>query len=207
MSLTLFAVLFWTISFTPGPNMLLAMSFAMSAGWQKTMPLIFGAVFGLLCVACVCGVGVGAIFAANELVFKAFMCACACYLGFLAFKIWQNAQNVELRTQKTSAKLGKLFIYGLTSCLSNAKAWAAFVALLPPFLDRINPLNARFGVILCLIAMIEFANMCLYMFGGLVLRRVLAQKAALLQRVSAILIAFVAVMMVVSVVLPSAKTL
>ena len=200
MSLTLFALLFWTISFTPGPNMLLAMSFAMSAGWQKTLPLIFGAVCGLVCVACVCGVGVGAIFAANELVFRIFMCACACYLGFLAFNIWKNAQNVELRTQKTSGKLGKLFIYGLTSCLSNPKSWAAFVALLPPFLDRTDPLNSRFAVIIALVAVIEFLDMCLYMFGGLVLRKVLAQRAALLQRVSAVLIAFVAVMMIISVI-------
>ena len=200
MSLTLFALLFWAISFTPGPNMLLAMSFAMSAGWQKTMPLIFGAVLALVGVAFVCGVGVGAILATNELVFRIFMCACACYLGFLAFNMWRNAQNVEFRTQKTSAKLGKLFVYGLTSSISNPKAWAAFVALLPPFLDRAEPINSRFAFILCLVALIEFANMCLYMFGGLVLRRVLSTKAALLQRLSAILIALVAVMIVVSVV-------
>ncbi len=200
MSLTLFALLFWAISFTPGPNMLLVLGFAASAGWQRTMPLIFGAVLALVGVAFVCGVGVGAILATNERVFGVFMCACACYLGFLAFNMWHNAQNVDFRAQKNGAKLGRLFVYGVTSCLSNAKAWAAFVALLPPFLDRAEPLNSRFALILCLIALIEFANMCLYMFGGLVLRRVLATKAALLQRLSAVLIAIVAVMMVVSVV-------
>lgn len=200
MSLWLFALLFWTISFTPGPNMLLAMSFGLSAGWRKTLPLIFGAVCALACVAFVCGVGVGAVFAANELIFRAFMCACAVYLGYLAFKMWQNAKNVEFKAQKTSAKLGTLFLYGVTSCLSNPKSWAAFVALLPPFLDRANPLNAKFALIIVLVVAIEFANMCLYMLGGLMLRKVLAERTALLGRFSALLIAFVAVMMLISVV-------
>ena len=135
--------------------MLLAMSFAASAGWQKTLPLIFGAALGQVCVACVCGVGVGAILATNELVFRIFMCACACYLGFLAFNMWRNAQNVDFRAQKSGAKLGRLFVYGVTSCLSNPKAWAAFVALLPPFLDRTDPLNSRFAIIIALVAVIE----------------------------------------------------
>lgn len=200
MSLWLFALLFWTISFTPGPNMLLAMSFGLSASWRKTLPLIFGAVCGLACVAFVCGVGVGAIFATNELIFHAFMCACAAYLGYLAFKMWQNAKNVEFKAQKTSAKLGALFIYGFTSCLSNPKSWAAFVALLPPFLDRANPLNAKFALIIGLVVAIEFANMCLYMLGGLMLRKVLAERTALLGHFSALLIAFVAVMMLISVI-------
>lgn len=195
MSLWLFAMLFWTISFTPGPNMLLAMSFGLSAGWRKTLPLIFGAVCALACVAFVCGVGVGAIFAANELIFRAFMCACAMYLGYLAFKMWQNAKNVEFKAQKTSAKLGALFLYGVTSCLSNPKSWAAFVALLPPFLDKTDPLNLKFALIIALIVAIEFVNMCLYMLGGLMLRKFLAERSALLQRFSATLIAFVAVMM------------
>lgn len=199
MNLVLFVVLFWTISITPGPNMLLVMSFGMSAGWRKTLPLIFGAVSGLLCVALVCGVGIGAVFSANEAIFRAFMCACALYLGYLAIKMWKNAKNIEFRAQKSSAKLGALFLYGFTSCLCNPKAWASFVALLPPFLDRTDPLNAKFAFLIALIALIEFSNMILYMLGGVLLRKVLATRTALLQRFSATLIAFVAVMMLVSV--------
>ena len=102
--------------------------------------------------------------------------------------------------QKTAAKLGALFVYGFTSCLSNPKSWAAFVALLPPFLDRADPLNFKFALIIALVVGIEFANMCLYMLGGVLLRKFLAERTALLQRFSAVLIAFVAVMMLVSVV-------
>lgn len=138
-------------------------------------------------------------FAANEFIFRAFMCACAAYLVFLAIKMWQNARNTEFRAQKTNAKLGALFVYGFTSCLSNPKSWAAFVALLPPFLDKATPLNAKFALIVALVIVIEFANMCLYMLGGLMLRKVLATRAALFQRFSATLIVLVALMMVVSV--------
>lgn len=194
MNLALFVVLFWTISITPGPNMLLVMSFGMSAGWRKTLPLIFGAVSGLLCVTLVCGVGIGAVFRANEAIFRTFMCACALYLGYLAVKMWKNTKNIEFRAQKSSAKLGALFLYGFTSCLSNPKAWACFVALLPPFLDKNDPLNAKFAILIALVALIEFANMILYMLGGVLLRKALAKHSSLLQRFCATLIAFVAVM-------------
>lgn len=80
--------------------MLLAMSFGLSAGWQKTLPLIFGAVCVLACVVLVCGVGIGAVFAANEFIFRAFMCACAAYLVFLAIKMWQNARIPSLERKK-----------------------------------------------------------------------------------------------------------
>ncbi|TQR57285.1 LysE family translocator [Campylobacter troglodytis] len=201
MSLAFFALLFFTLSITPGPNMLLAMSFAMSAGWKKTMPLIFGAVLGLVLVGFVCGLGVGVIFSANELVFTVFMCACACYLIFLAFNIYKNAKNFEFNAQDTKARTSKLFIYGFMSCISNAKAWAAFVALLPPFLNRSDPLDLNFVLILSLIALIEFTDMCLYMFGGLMLRKFLAKRAVLIQKLSALLIVLVALMMIFGVLL------
>ncbi len=194
MSLGLFALLFWTMSFTPGPNMLLAMSFGLSVGLWRALPLVFGAVCGLVFVVVVCGIGVGAVFAANELVFSIFMCGCAAYLLFLATKMWKNTKNSDLTTQKTSQKLTALFIYGFTSYVTNPKCWAAFVALLPPFLDKTDPLNAKFALIVALVVGIEFVDMCIYALGGVALRRILATRVALLQRLGAGLVFLVGVL-------------
>ncbi len=194
MSLGLFALLFWTMSFTPGPNMLLAMSFGLSVGLWRALPLVFGAVCGLVFVVVVCGIGVGAVFAANELVFSIFMCGCAAYLLFLATKMWKNTKNSDLTTQKTSQKLTALFIYGFTSCVTNPKCWAAFVALLPPFLDKTDPLNAKFALIVALVVGIEFVDMCIYVLGGVALRSILATRVALLQRLGAGLVFLVGVL-------------
>ncbi len=194
MSLGLFALLFWTMSFTPGPNMLLAMSFGLSVGLWRALPLVFGAVCGLVFVVVVCGIGVGAVFAANELVFSIFMCGCAAYLLFLATKMWKNTKNSDLTTQKTSQKLTALFIYGFTSYVTNPKCWAAFVALLPPFLDKTDPLNAKFALIVALVVGIEFVDMCVYALGGVALRRILATRVALLQRLGAGLVFLVGVL-------------
>ena len=194
MSLGLFALLFWTMSFTPGPNMLLAMSFGLSVGLWRALPLVFGAVCGLVFVVVVCGIGVGAVFAANELVFSIFMCGCAAYLLFLATKMWKNTKNSDLTTQKTSQKLTALFIYGFTSYVTHPKCWAAFVALLPPFLDKTDPLNAKFALIVALVVGIEFVDMCIYALGGVALRRILATRVALLQRLGAGLVFLVGVL-------------
>lgn len=195
----LFALLFFPISFTPGPNMLLVLSFGMSVGYKRTLCLIFGGVMGFLCVVSVCGAGIGAIFARNELLFKIFMCLCAVYLGYLAFKMWYKAQNIECRAEKVSTKFKALFFYGFTSCLSNPKTWTVFSAILPPFLDKNDPLNIQFALIVVVVAFIELFNMCLYMFGGVMLRKVLTKHAILLQKISASFLALIAVFMLVTV--------
>lgn len=199
MNLGLFALLFWTLSFTPGPNMLLAMSFGLSVGLWRALPLIFGAVCGLAFVVVVCGAQIGVVFATNELVFRVFMCGCAAYLLFLAAKMWKNAKNSDLATQKISQNLTALFIYGFTSCVTNPKSWAAFVALLPPFLDKTDPLNAKFALIVALVVGIEFVNMCLYALGGVALRQILTTRVALLQRLGAGLLFLVGVLILFNV--------
>lgn len=195
----LFALLFFPISFTPGPNMLLALSFGMSVGYKRTLCLIFGGVMGFLCVVSVCGAGIGAIFARNELLFKIFMCLCAVYLGYLAFKIWHKAQNVKFHSANISTKFKALFLYGLTSCLSNAKSWACFVAILPAFLDKNDPLNIQFALIIFIALLIELVNMSIYTLGGIMLRTVLVKHAILLQKISASFLALIAVFMLVTV--------
>lgn len=198
-SVVLFALLFFPISFTPGPNMLLALSFGMSMGFKKTLPLICGVLLGVFCVILLCGLGLGVFLSANETIFNVFMCACALYLGFLAFKMWRKAENIKFQSSNISTKFKALFFYGLTSCLSNAKSWACFVALLPAFLDKANPLNAQLALIILAALLIEFINMSIYTLGGIVLRKVLVKHAILLQRISALLIVFIAILMLLSV--------
>lgn len=198
-SVVLFALLFFPISFTPGPNMLLALSFGMSMGFKKTLPLICGVLLGVFCVILLCGLGLGVFLSANERIFNVFMCACALYLGFLAFKMWRKAENIKFQSANISTKFKALFFYGLTSCLSNAKSWACFVALLPAFLDKANPLNAQLALIILAALLIEFINMSIYTLGGIMLRKVLVKHAILLQRISALLIVFIAILMLLSV--------
>lgn len=198
-SVVLFALLFFPISFTPGPNMLLALSFGMSMGFKKTLPLICGVLLGVFCVILLCGLGLGVFLSANETIFNVFMCACALYLAFLAFKMWRKAENIKFQSANISTKFKALFFYGLTSCLSNAKSWACFVALLPAFLDKTNPLNAQLALIILAALLIEFINMSIYTLGGIMLRKVLVKHAILLQRISALLIVFIAILMLLSV--------
>lgn len=195
----LFALLFFPISFTPGPNMLLALSFGMSVGYKKTLPLICGVLVGIFCTILLCGLGVGAFLSTNETIFNVFMCACALYLGYLAFKMWHKAQNVKFHSANISAKFKALFLYGLTSCLSNAKSWACFVAILPAFLDKNDPLNIQFALIIFIALLIELVNMSIYTLGGIMLRTVLVKHAILLQKISASFLALIAVFMLVTV--------
>lgn len=109
MSFGLFALLFWTMSFTPGPNMLLAMSFGLSVGLWRALPLVFGAVCGLAFVVVVCGIGVGAVFAANELVFSIFMCGCAAYLLFFGDKNVEKYQKQRPYNAKNQPKTHRTF--------------------------------------------------------------------------------------------------
>jgi homoserine/homoserine lactone efflux protein len=79
--------------------------------------------------------------------------------------------------------------------VSNPKAWAFFVALLPPFVDQRRPLAPQLLALLALMLIIEFTCLQIYAHGGRVLSEQLHRrgKARWLNRVAGSLMAGVGI--------------
>jgi homoserine/homoserine lactone efflux protein len=59
-----------------------------------------------------------------------------------------------------------LILQGFVTSVANPKAWAFFVALLPPFVDRNRPIAPQLLALLALMLIIEFACLQIYAHGG-----------------------------------------
>jgi len=66
---------------------------------------------------------------------------------------------------------------GLRHAVSNPKAWAFMMALLPPFIDPTVPLAPQMTVLLALMIVIEFTCLLIYAQGGRSLSELLLSGA------------------------------
>lgn len=92
---TLIALALFVIvaSVTPGPNNILLMATASTAGFRGTLPLLAGIVVGFLCVVVVTGLGVGAMLMAFPEVRIGLKLLGLGYMLWLAVVLWRSARH------------------------------------------------------------------------------------------------------------------
>lgn len=194
MNWLLFITTYWLISLIPGLNMTLALSLGMSIGLKRVQPMLLGAIFSLGIVGWLCAALAGIILSANPLIFRIFTSICAIYLLYIAYTMWRT--STKARVQKPTQITRKmLFWQGFMCSLSNPKAWAFFVSFIPPFLDKNNPFGTHLYILLAIMMTIEYLNLLLYATGGAVLSKILTHHATKLEKISAIMIALLATLM------------
>jgi threonine/homoserine/homoserine lactone efflux protein len=101
------------------------------------------------------------------------------YLCFLGGQLWFSRGKLALTAGsgiQVPSTPGALALQGFVTAVANPKGWAFFIALLPPFIDRQQPLAAQMALLLGLILMIEFLCLILYAGGGHTLNRLLQRN-------------------------------
>jgi threonine/homoserine/homoserine lactone efflux protein len=88
MSLFAAFVLFATVTlFTPGPNNAMLMASGLTYGWRRALPHLFGVVLGFGLMVALVGLGLGAVLAANPILYGVLKYVGAAYMLYLAWKI------------------------------------------------------------------------------------------------------------------------
>ncbi|ALV24498.1 transporter, LysE family [Campylobacter iguaniorum] len=199
MDWLLFIGFFWVASLMPGLNMTLALSLGMSVGYKKTLYMMFGATLSLGIVAFVCAFSAGALLLKFPLFFQIFTLICAFYLLYLSYKMFKGSK-FSLENKATDISPKALFWQGFMSSISNPKAWALFVALMPPFLDKADPFGSRLYMMIAVLMVIEMIDFHIYALGGMSFKKILPTKAYLLEKISATLIGAIAIIMIVEII-------
>ena len=189
---------FFLVAFSPGLCMTLAMSLGISLGVRRTLWMMLGEITGIGLVSICAMAGVAALLVGAPEVFGAFKLAGAAYLLWMAWGSW-HAPVGAAAIAPARSRAG-LCAQGFVTAVSNPKAWAFQAALLPPFIDTAAPLGPQMAVLLTLIVLIEFACLLAYAQGGRTLSELLVRRGQgrLLNRVSAVLMAGVAVWLVLA---------
>ncbi len=193
-----FSGTFFLVAFSPGLCMTLAMSLGISIGVRRTLWMMLGELTGIALVSVAAMAGVAVLLVGAPQVFGAFKLAGAAYLLWMAWGSW-NAPMGALTAPPRMTRTA-LCAQGFITAVSNPKAWAFQAALLPPFINTAAPLWPQMAVLLTLIIVIEFACLLIYAQGGRSLSELLVRRGQgrLLNRISAVLMAAVAIWLVLA---------
>lgn len=144
------------LSFTPGPNGLLALTHGAIYGVRRTVFTVLGGALGFLIVIAVSMFGVGALLLVVPEVLTVLKWVGGAYLVFLGVMVWRApAIAVSSSAERPSASGWSLFHQGLLAAVTNPKGILFFVAFLPQFIDPDRDLVLQFVIMASTFIVIE----------------------------------------------------
>jgi threonine/homoserine/homoserine lactone efflux protein len=145
------------LTFTPGPNGLLALTHGAIYGSRKTMATILGGSLGFATVIGLSMFGIGALLAASAQLLIVMKFVGGAYLIWLGIQVWRSPSLGESKTTvSTNVSSFSLFRQGALAALTNPKGILFFVAFLPQFIDPTFSLLTQFVVMALTFVIIEF---------------------------------------------------
>lgn len=170
MDLTLllaFIASFFLVALSPGLCMTLSMSLGISIGVRRTLWMMAGELAGVALVGTSAVLGVAALLLNAPVVFAVFKWIGAAYLLYMGWQTWHAEPHApEKQAGDRQRSRSSLALQGFITAVSNPKAWAFLVALLPPFVDQSRPLAPQLLTLLALMLVIEFISLLIYANGG-----------------------------------------
>lgn len=145
------------LTFTPGPNGLLALTHGAIYGSKKTIATILGGSVGFATVIGASMFGIGALLAASAELLIVMKFVGGAYLVWLGIQVWRSPSLGETQTQVSKEVTSfSLFRQGALAALTNPKGILFFVAFLPQFIDPSLSLLTQFVVMAATFVVIEF---------------------------------------------------
>jgi homoserine/homoserine lactone efflux protein len=145
------------LTFTPGPNGLLALTHGAIYGSRKTIATILGGSLGFATVIGLSMFGIGALLAASAQLLIVMKFVGGAYLIWLGIQVWRSPSLGESKaTVSTNVSSVSLFRQGALAALTNPKGILFFVAFLPQFIDPDISLLTQFAVMALTFVIIEF---------------------------------------------------
>jgi len=187
--LAVFVPTFFFVSLTPGLCMTLALTMGMTIGVRKTLWMMSGELLGVGLVAAAAVMGVAAVIAQSPELFLILKYGGGGYLAYLGVQLWLSKGRMALRLDEEAApppRRTELALQGFVTAISNPKAWAFMIALLPPFIDLERAVAPQLVILVALILVMEFVCLVIYASGGKTLRKFLQHSGnvRLLNRVA-----------------------
>jgi threonine/homoserine/homoserine lactone efflux protein len=131
----LFIVASLALIATPGQDMILVMSRSVAQGAAAGIVTAAGVSVGLLGHTVLATLGLGAILRTSEWLFIALKFVGAAYLVYLGIGLLRTKRGGLATAAETGRTLGKLFLDGAFSNLSNPKVAIFYFAFLPQFVS------------------------------------------------------------------------
>src|SRR5678815_2103372 len=172
-----FSASFFLVALSPGLCMTLAMSLGISIGPRRTLWMMAGELAGIALVGASAVLGVAALLLKAPTAFAVFKWIGAAYLLYMGWQTWRAEPLLPEQLGGDDGRTrSSLSLQDFITAVSNPKAWAFNVALLPPFIDRSRPLAPQLLTMLDAMVIIEFTCLQIYAHGGRVLSEQLHRR-------------------------------
>ena len=176
-TLLLFIPACFALNLSPGPNNLVALSNASRYGFRSACAAGIGRIVAFLLMIAIAAFGLAAVLYTSEVLFLVIKVGGACYLFYMALKLWRAG---SLSEQQEQPKVG---LYALAKqefllAIGNPKAILIFTAFLPQFVDPSRPVAAQFILVGGLFLLLEWLAIAGYAFIGAYLRQWFSQPKA-----------------------------
>lgn len=135
-TLAAFSLAAFLLALTPGPDMTLAVSKALSEGRRGGAMVVLGTSVGIVVHTCLVAFGVSALIIASPAAFTLLKTGGAAYLVFLAIQALRHGSSLSVKkTDELGATMLDNFTSGLWVNLLNPKVIIFFMTFLPQFVS------------------------------------------------------------------------
>ena len=195
---TLFVVMTFFVSATPGPNMILVMTHSARHGWRAATATMAGCMTALVAMMALSALGMGTVLESFPRVFDALRLIGAAYLAWLGMKLWRAPVESEAQAMaavegvpgnsapstrepgvETPSLRHSLYRQGLLVAASNPKAILFAAAFFPQFIEAGSAQWPQFALLLATFTVIEVSWYLIYAAGGRTVAQALQRPSVL----------------------------
>lgn len=133
-SLISFSIATLALALAPGPDNIYVLTQSLANGSKSGIATTAGLISGCIVHTSLLAFGVSAIITASETVFYGIKVFGACYLLYLAYKVYNSDEHISLAENAPKKSYLQLFKTGVILNLLNPKVMIFFLAFFPGFL-------------------------------------------------------------------------
>ncbi|HNP67487.1 MAG TPA: LysE family translocator [Aequorivita sp.] len=133
-SLISFSIATLALAISPGPDNIYVLTQSLANGTKSGIATTAGLISGCIVHTTLLAFGISAIITASEELFYAIKVFGACYLLYLAYKVYKSDEHISLAENAPKKSYTQLFKTGVIMNLVNPKVMIFFLAFFPGFL-------------------------------------------------------------------------
>ncbi len=164
-ALLLFSIATLGLAVSPGPDNIYVLTQSLVNGTKSGIATTAGLISGCIVHTTLLAFGISAIITASEEIFYGIKVLGACYMLYLAYKVYKSDENISLAENAPKKSYSQLFKTGVIMNLLNPKVMIFFLAFFPGFLwNKEGNTIAQFyilGITFMLISFITFSTIAL----------------------------------------------
>mgnify|MGYP001012673092 CR=1 FL=1 len=176
------------LTFTPGPNTILSMSNGTRFGFKKSLPFIFGVLFGFSAVMLISAVFSKALYSLIPQIKPVMLIVGAAYMLWLAWKIWKSDTQLNQANDQNAS-----FLSGLILQFVNVKVYILGITSMSTYILPFTSDPWKIAGLSSLLVLSAFlANLSWLAFGS-VFRKLFRNYGKLINGIMALLLVYTAV--------------